>query len=110
MYVLNDYQAVIRSLEGALSEYLEEDEMRYLLDLVRQNKHLRYLLLRYENNSSSRYIDIMRVELDHHTKVHSAFVNVLNNIDHQHDPELAIDVLDLFIDREKLTIPDQPDS
>lgn len=114
-YVLNSFEQVIRSVEGALSPYLDNDSIIGVCKELESNRSNRYLFLRYRQNADGligrdvQGIDVFRIDLDHSSKIHSVLTKVIDRLDDKEDADLIIEMLDLFVDQDQLIDPHQSD-
>lgn len=105
MYVMNDQEQLLRSIEGALSEYIEEEEfIEEVCNKIRSAMYQNRIYIQYtvENVHS---ITIIRIDLDNATKIHKLFVQCLDHLKTKESADTVIDVLDLFEDPDQLTAP-----
>ncbi len=106
MYVLSDRDAVRRSVNGAIADYVDESTFDAVDKLVRIGLSDKICVVKYRDNTGKIHIlTIIRVELDNQSKVHKILARILGDGAENIAPDLFIDAISLFADPYRLTIP-----
>jgi hypothetical protein len=108
-YLLDNRDAVFASARGALDHYVPDDVAEEVMELMQSRIIEKFIYLHYTDNRGVKHtIDILRIELDSHSRIHRVFSKVLDSIDDAKQTDLAIEVLDLFVDPDRLITPPRP--